>query len=166
MKKIVLAGGCFWGVAEYYRRLKGVVDTETGYANGNQDTVSYEAVCTGKTGHAEVVKIKYDETQISLNQILDHLFRMIDPLSLNQQGNDKGTQYRTGIYYENDDDLKIITDVVAKQQQNFSLPIQVEVTPLENYCSAEDYHQDYLVKNPQGYCHINFGLIQKDELKS
>lgn len=165
IREIVVAGGCFWGVEAYYQQLKGVIHTEVGYAQGVVDHPTYEAVCTMETDHAEVVKITYDADVISLEKILEHLFRMIDPLSLNQQGNDIGTQYRTGIYYSDKTDLPTIKQFIAKEQQAYSAPIAVEVEPLKTFWPAEDFHQAYLLKNPQGYCHINFALIKPSERK-
>lgn len=165
IREIVVAGGCFWGVEEYYKRLKGVISTEVGYAQGITDNPSYEEVCTMTTDHAEVVKVIYDADIISLEKILEHLFRMIDPLSLNQQGGDVGTQYRTGVYYSDRNDLPAIKAFISKEQQAYSAPIAVEVEPLRSFWSAEEMHQDYLEKNPRGYCHINFALIKPNELK-
>lgn len=165
IREIVVAGGCFWGVEAYYQQLKGIVATEEGYAQGVVDHPTYEAVCTMETDHAEVVKIIYDANVIALEKILEHLFRMIDPLSLNQQGNDIGTQYRSGIYYSDKTDLPIIKQFISKEQQAYSAPIAVEVEPLKTFWPAEDFHQDYLLKNPQGYCHINFALIKPSERK-
>lgn len=161
--KIVLGGGCFWGVEEYYRRLKGVLSTRVGYAQGVTDHPTYEEVCSMETNHAEVVEVTYDPSILSLEKILEHLFRMIDPTSLNQQGNDIGTQYRTGVYYETADERKVIEKFIAKEQQAYSVPIVVEVEPLKTFWEAEPMHQQYLVKNPNGYCHINFQLIKPSE---
>lgn len=163
--EIVVAGGCFWGVQEYYRRLKGVIHTEVGYAQGHVEKPAYEEVKTGTTNHAEVCKIMYDETKISLNQILDHLFRMIDPTSLNKQGEDEGTQYRTGVYYINKNDKETIETFIKKQQSNYEKPITVEIEALKEFYTAEEYHQKYLQKNMNGYCHVNFSHIKKEELK-
>lgn len=165
IREIVVAGGCFWGVEEYYKRLKGVISTEVGYAQGITENPSYEAVCTMETDHAEVVKIEYDANIIPLQKILEHLFRMIDPISLNQQGGDVGTQYRTGVYYSDRTDLPTIKAFIAQEQQAYSAPIAVEVEPLKAFWHAETMHQDYLEKNPRGYCHINFSLIKQSELK-
>jgi len=165
IRTIVVAGGCFWGVEEYYKRLKGVISTEVGYAQGFTESPTYEAVCTMETDHAEVVEVTYDANIISLENILEHLFRMIDPLSLNQQGGDVGTQYRTGVYYQDAQDLPIIRDFFAAEQQAYSAPIAVEVEALKTFWQAEEMHQDYLTKNPRGYCHINFALIKPRELK-
>lgn len=165
IRSIVVAGGCFWGVEEYYKRLKGVISTTVGYSQGMTDHPTYEEVCTMETDHAEVVEVVYDHNIITLENILEHLFRMIDPLSLNQQGGDVGTQYRTGIYYSDSKDLPIIKHFFMQEQQAYSAPIAVEVEPLKNFWNAEEMHQDYLAKNPRGYCHINFSLIKPRELK-
>ena len=165
MKEIVLAGGCFWGVQEYYRRAKGVISSKAGYAQGIKDNPSYQEVCTGNTKHAEVVYVRYDEQVISLEKILEHLFRMIDPTTLNRQGNDIGTQYRTGIYFMDGMDEPIIRDYVSMKQKDYKKAIVVEIEKLDKFFDAEDYHQDYLVKNPSGYCHINMGLLKKEERK-
>jgi len=154
MKEIVLAGGCFWGVEEYISRINGVVDTEVGYANGRRKNPSYEQVCTGMTGHAEAVKINYDENKLTLKSLLEKFFSIIDPTIENRQGPDRGTQYRTGVYYINEDDKDIILDVFKSEQEKYKKPIVTEIEPLKLYYKAEDYHQDYLKKNPNGYCHI------------
>lgn len=165
-KTITLAGGCFWGVEEYYKRLKGVLDTNVGYANGHTDKpVSYREVCTGETGHAEAVWIEYDPAVISLPKILEHLFRIIDPTSLNKQGGDIGTQYRTGVYYQNPEDHAQIRAFVEQAQANSEQKIVVEVAPLQNYILAEPEHQEYLYVNPNGYCHVNFSVMKPEEMK-
>lgn len=165
IKEIVLAGGCFWGVEEYYRRLKGVSKTEVGYAAGNTVNPTYQEVCSQTTNHAEVCKVTYDDTIITLEKILEHLFRIIDSTSLNKQGGDVGSQYRTGVYYLDKNDESTIKNYIMRQQQNYEKQIVVEVNALITMYSAEDYHQLYLVKNPTGYCHVNMSLIKKDELK-
>ena len=165
LKTITVAGGCFWGVEEYYKRLIGILETNVCYANGNSDNVTYKEVCTGTTGHAEACWLKYDPSQISLEQILDHLFRIIDPTSLNKQGGDIGTQYRTGIYYHDENDLETIQNFITEKQKSIDKKIVVEVEALSNYVLAEPEHQDYLMMNPTGYCHVNFRLIQREELK-
>ena len=165
MKKIVVAGGCFWGVAEYYRRLKGVTHVEAGYAQGKTNNPTYEQVSYTDTNHAEVVEVTYDESKISLMKILEHLFRMIDPTSLNKQGNDVGTQYRTGVYYSDVEDLEIIETFIGLQRKQYEHEIVVEVEPLDKFWIAEQYHQDYLIKNPTGYCHIDMSLIEDHERK-
>ncbi len=165
MKKIVLGGGCFWGVEEYYRRLKGVLATRVGYAQGNVAHPRYEQVKKQVTHHREVVKITYDETQITLEQLLDHLFRMIDPTIKNRQGNDIGESYQSGMYYETDEDKAIMEEFLADRSKHYEKEIAVELDRLQVFWDAEEYHQAYLVKNPQGYCHVNFQLIQEHEKK-
>ena len=157
--EIYLAGGCFWGVEAYMERIYGVKDAVSGYANGNTDKTSYPLV--GKTDHAETVKVTYDASQISLDKLLQYYFKVIDPTSLNQQGNDRGRQYRTGIYYQDVADKSVIEQALNQLQSKYKSKIQVEVQPLKNYVMAEEYHQDYLKKNPNGYCHID--IHQADE---
>lgn len=154
MKEIYLAGGCFWGVEAYYKRMNGVEDTEVGYANSRMESPSYKEVCTGRTDAAETVKIIYDEEKITLEEILKALFRVIDPTLINRQGPDIGSQYRSGIYYTDDGDREIIEDFIEKVKGDYKMPIATEVMKLQNFYEAEDYHQDYLYKNPDGYCHI------------
>ncbi len=163
MKEIYLAGGCFWGLEKYLSLLPGVVDTEVGYANGKTENPSYEDVCRRGTGHAETVKVVYDPDKISLGHILFMFFDVIDPTSLNRQGNDIGTQYRTGIYYADKADFPVIEKAMENLKGKYSKPIAVEVKPLENYYSAEGYHQEYLDKNPDGYCHIGPMAFEKAE---
>lgn len=158
MKEIYLAGGCFWGVEEYFSRINGVVDTEVGYANGHTEEPTYKQVCTGITGHTETTYIKYDESKVSLKDLLDRFFRIIDPTLLNRQGGDIGSQYRTGIYYTDEKDIDPIEEVIREKQKGYSKKIVTEVMPLKKYYPAEDYHQDYLRKNPGGYCHIDMSL--------
>lgn len=165
MKEIVVAGGCFWGVEAYYSRLKGVEYTLCGYANGDIENPTYEQVCEGDTNFVEAVHIKYDDSVISLEKILEHLFRFIDPTSLNKQGGDVGTQYRTGVYYIEEADKVVIENYIKSRQPEYDKPIVVEVLPLKNFFDAEEYHQQYLVKNPTGYCHVNLGLIRPEESK-
>mgnify|MGYP002624491961 FL=1 len=153
MKTIYLAGGCFWGVQKYIDQFDGVIETETGYANGPTENPGYRDVCNS-SGHAETVRVVYDERVLSLPALLDYYFLVIDPLSVNKQGNDKGIQYRTGIYYTDEAQLSEIQPVYAAQQEKAGAPLAVELCPLENFYSAEDYHQKYLDKNPGGYCHI------------
>lgn len=154
MREIVLGGGCFWGVQEFMSRLKGIKKTEVGYANGRGENPTYEDICNNNTYYAEVCKILYDENEISLEIILEEFWSIIDPTILNRQGNDIGSQYRTGIYYTDKNDIEIIETSKNKEQQKYSKKIVTEVKPLEKYCKAEEYHQDYLKKNPGGYCHI------------
>lgn len=155
MKEIVIAGGCFWGVEEYMSRLEGVEDTKVGYANGHTENPTYEEVCAGTTGHAETCLIYYDENVISLKELLDKFWSIIDPTIKNRQGNDTGTQYRTGIYYVDDNDLAEIIKTKDEQQRIYDKPIVTEIEPLRSFCLAEEYHQSYLKKNPNGYCHID-----------
>ena len=154
MKEIYLAGGCFWGVEAYYKRIGGVVDTEVGYANSRMESPSYKEVCTGRTDAAETVKIIYDEEKITLEEILKALFKVIDPTLINRQGPDIGSQYRSGIYYTDEGDRETVEDFIENVKGDYKMPIATEVMKLENFYEAEDYHQDYLDKNPDGYCHI------------
>lgn len=165
MKTIYLAGGCFWGVEAYYKKLKGVVDTQVGYANGNYPNPTYEEVCDEKATHAEAVKVVYDAKVISLEKLLEHLFRIIDPTSVNKQGHDEGVQYRTGVYFETPEDEKVAKAYVAHRQPEYKKPIAVEIQSLRGFYDAETYHQDYLDKNPFGYCHVNFAVLKKEEMK-
>ncbi|WP_238905521.1 peptide-methionine (S)-S-oxide reductase MsrA [Clostridium sp. YIM B02506] len=155
MKKIVLAGGCFWGVEEYFSRIEGVKKTKVGYANGHKENPTYEEVCTGLTGHAEAIYIEYEQEEVSLNKILDKYFGIIDPTVLNRQGPDIGHQYRTGIYYIDEEDLEVINEYKEKEQLKYDKPIVTEIEPLKCFYDGEEYHQSYLKKNPGGYCHIN-----------
>lgn len=154
MSVIYLAGGCFWGVQKYFDQFTGIIQTTVGYANGNSENPKYEDVKAQKTGHVETVKIEYDENVRDLRKILDDYFKIIDPTSLNKQGEDEGISYRTGIYYTNSEDLKIIEEKVKEVQEGYQDPVVVEIQPLDNFYKAEEYHQKYLEKNPQGYCHI------------
>ena len=153
MAEIYLAGGCFWGLEEYFSRIEGVEKTTVGYANGQVESTNYQLI--HQTDHAETVHLIYDEKRVSLREILLYYFRVIDPLSLNQQGNDVGRQYRTGVYYTNQADKSVIEQVFTEQEKQLGQKIAVELEPLRHYVLAEDYHQDYLKKNPGGYCHIN-----------
>ena len=153
MAEIYLAGGCFWGLEEYFSRINGVTAITVGYANGKTLDTNYQKVKA--TDHAETVHVTYNQNAIGLYDILRYYFRVIDPLSVNKQGNDVGRQYRTGIYYSNDADLLVINRIMSEQESLFGQKLAVEVEPLDNYVLAEEYHQDYLKKNPGGYCHIN-----------
>jgi len=163
MKKIVLAGGCFWGVEAYFKRVKGILATKSGYANGKTKEVTYKDVCTGETGYVEACCLEYDEKILQLKMILDHLFRIIDPTSLNKQGGDIGTQYRTGIYYIDLKDKGIVKQYIEDQGSSYSKPIVVEIEKLDKFYDAEEYHQEYLEKNPNGYCHVDFSLLKDEE---
>lgn len=163
MRTIWLAGGCFWGVESYFQQLKGVVDTTVGYAQGVTDNPSYEQVCTGTTGHTETCEVTYDETILPLTKILEHFFRIVDPTTRNRQGPDRGTQYRSGIYTNEESELTAIRRFTEQRQKDYQDPIVVEVEKLRVFSPAEEYHQDYLRKNPRGYCHIDMGVISPDE---
>ena len=152
---IVLGGGCFWCTEAVYVRVKGVTDVQSGYSNGHVERPSYEQVCSGATGHNEVVKLEYDPEQITLGQILEIFFVIHDPTTLNAQGADRGTQYRSGIYFTTPDQKAVADAMITQMSQEklFGRPIVTEVLPLSNYWPAEDYHQDFFEKNPtQGYC--------------
>lgn len=154
-KEIYLAGGCFWGTQAYLDRLPGVLATEVGYANGTMDAPSYEDVCSGETGAAECVRVEYDADVIGLDLLLQAFFRTIDPTALNRQGNDRGTQYRTGIYWTDGDDAPVVQRALAQLARRTDGPVVVEAQELASFWPAEDYHQAYLAKNPGGYCHVN-----------
>ncbi|AQU78347.1 MULTISPECIES: peptide-methionine (S)-S-oxide reductase MsrA [Planococcus] len=165
LQDIYLAGGCFWGVEAYMARVYGVYDVTSGYANGNTENPTYEEVIRENTGHAETVHVRYDPERVDLEKLLGHYFMIIDPTLLNQQGNDRGEQYRTGIYYENEDDRAVIDKVFAAQKERYDEPIVTEVELLDNYYLAEEYHQDYLEKNPDGYCHVEFDTLEGQEVE-
>ena len=160
MKEIYLAGGCFWGTEHFFKQIRGVIETEVGFANGHTENPTYQEVYTDKTGFAETVLVKYNPDVVSLEFLLQMYFVAIDPTSLNKQGHDEGTRYRTGIYYTDSADLAIINKVYEAEQQKYSQPFAVERLPLENYYPAEDYHQNYLDKNPDGYCHLPLELFE------
>ena len=159
MKTIYLAGGCFWGTQKFFDQFEGILETEVGYANGPTENPSYREVCM-KSGHAETVKVVYDPEIISLEELIEYYFMTIDPLAYHRQGADKGIQYRTGIYYVNDEDLPVLEACYAKEQEKYSQEMEVELLPLENFYTAEEYHQKYLDKNPGGYCHIPKKLME------
>lgn len=161
IKSIYLAGGCFWGTEKYLGNIKGVLETEVGYANGNTGNPTYEEVCNNNTGHAETVKVIFDDNQITLSFVLSLYYDVINPTSLNRQGGDIGSQYRTGIYYVNPNDLPVIQKSIEELQRKYEEKIQIEVLPLINYYRAEEYHQKYLDKNPNGYCHIRTEMFDK-----
>ncbi|MDE6337231.1 MAG: peptide-methionine (R)-S-oxide reductase MsrB [Muribaculaceae bacterium] len=161
IKTIYLAGGCFWGTAHLFSLVSGVIATIAGYANSIVPDPSYKLVCTGLTEAAETVKVEYDDSKVSLTDLLSLYFRSIDPLSLNRQGGDVGTQYRTGIYYTDKADAPVIEAMLATLQRRYKEPIAIEYGPLKNFYPAEEYHQDYLVKNPNGYCHVDPSLFKE-----
>lgn len=167
LKEIYYAGGCFWGVESYFSQIPGVYDVTVGYANGTTENPTYEEVCRHNTGHAETIHVIYDPDAVSLQTLTEHFFKIIDPLTLNRQGNDVGSQYRTGIYYKDESDVETLQNVMNTEQEKYDSPIVVELLPLTCYYPAEEYHQDYLVKNPKGYCHIDFsGLAEFKENSS
>lgn len=155
MKKIYLAGGCFWGVQHYLSLINGITETTVGYANSDIDSPSYEDLKTHRSAASETVEVLYDENTISLEEILKLFYLIIDPTLLDQQGHDIGHQYRTGIYYVNEEDTDIIKSSLAELSEQYDQPILTEVLPLQNFTRAEEYHQDYLYKNPTGYCHVD-----------
>lgn len=161
LDEIWLAGGCFWGVEAYMTKIEGVVDVTSGYANGSKKNPSYKEVVAG-SGHAETVHVTYDTNRVSLEKLLIYYFKVVDPTSLNKQGNDVGVSYRSGIYYKNEKDVNIINKIIASEQKKYSSPIVTEVLKLDGYYLAEDYHQDYLDKNPNGYCHIDFSKLDEE----
>ena len=160
MKQIYFAGGCFWGTEHYLRQFEGVVDTVVGYANGSIPSPTYQQVYTDATGHAECVCVTYDPDIIALETLCSLFFRSIDPLMLNRQGDDIGTRYRTGIYWRDEEDREVVESVYARIQAKVGKPMAVEKCPLECFYPGEDYHQDYLVKNPEGYCHLSLETLK------
>lgn len=159
-KDIFLAGGCFWGTEHYFKQVEGVVETEVGFANGHTENPTYEEVYTDETGYAETVHVKYNPEVVSLRFLLQLYFKAIDPVSLNKQGHDEGTRYRTGIYYTESADLPVVNEVFDEVQRHYEQPLAVERQPLERFFTADEYHQDYLEKNPTGYCHLPLSLFQ------
>ena len=155
-RTIYLAGGCFWGCQKYFDRLNGVMETEVGYANGRTESPTYEQVKHENTGHAETVRVVYEDRTISLRELLSAYARVIDPTAQDHQGEDYGRQYRTGIYYETEEDGAQARDFLAELGRQYDQPILVEAEPLRQFFPAEEYHQKYLEKNPGGYCHIHF----------
>ena len=162
METIYLAGGCFWGVEHFFSLAKGIINTEVGYANGTLDNPKYEDLKHGLDDASETVKIDYDENVISLEKILELYLRVVDPYSVNKQGEDEGVQYRTGVYYQNDSDKEAIKKYFDNVLEK---DYKIEVVKLNKFFTAEEYHQDYLNKNPQGYCHINMAKLKPEERK-
>lgn len=159
IKKIYLAGGCFWGVEEYFKQINGVVKTSVGYANGDTENATYETI--KQTNHAETVEITYNSEVVGLLFILDMYYKIIDPTSVNKQGNDVGTSYRTGIYYTDENELILINNSIKKLEKEINEKTAIEIEMLKHYVKAEDYHQDYLENNPGGYCHIGSDKFSK-----
>ena len=161
MTTLYLAAGCFWGAQHFLRQLDGVISTRVGYANGRTERPTYEQVKHEHTGHAETVEVCYDERVLPTAVLLDCYYLTIDPTSVNRQGEDEGEQYRTGIYYTDESLLPAIEASLAALAAKYRKPLAIECKPLAQFFPAEDYHQDYLIKNPAGYCHIPRDLIQK-----
>ena len=164
-KQIYLAGGCFWGTEAYFAKLKGVSRTLCGYANGKTDNPTYEEVCRADTGHAEAVFVEYDDSVISTEKLLTEFFKTIDPTTKNRQGNDVGNQYRSGVYFVDEADEHMIRSYISKKQREYSKPIVTEILPMINFYPAEEYHQHYLDKNPNGYCHVDLNKIREEDKK-
>lgn len=161
-KVIYLAGGCFWGVEEYFSRLKGSIATEVGYANGSTENPAYEDLKQGRADHAETLRLVYDDAILPLPKILEHFLRFVDPYSIDRQGHDVGHQYRSGIYTNSQQERDFITNYLNEKVGHEH---KIAVMPLINFFPAEEYHQDYLKKNPHGYCHVNLSLIKPNEEK-
>lgn len=163
MKKIIVAGGCFWGVEAYYRRVKGVTKTIVGYTDGEGENPTYQEVCDS-SGHVEAVYLEYDENIVGLKTILDHFFNIVDPTLLNRQGHDIGVQYRTALFYYDEEDKLFIKKYFDSVKENYLRPIRTEVKPAGKFYPAEEYHQKYLVKNPNGYCHVDLDSVNNIEI--
>ncbi|MBQ7222479.1 MAG: peptide-methionine (S)-S-oxide reductase MsrA [Bacteroidales bacterium] len=159
-KTIYLAAGCFWGAQHYLKLINGIKETLVGFANGHTENPTYKEVYTDTTGFAECVKVDYDPEVITLETLVTLYFKSINPVSLNKQGEDEGTRYRTGVYYTDPADRPVIEKVFEAVQKEYDQPLCVELQPLENFYSAEEYHQDYLDKNPSGYCHLPQALFE------
>ena len=160
MKTIYLAGGCYWGVEKYMQNIPGVRETEVGFANGDTENPTYQQVRYENTGHAETVRVVYDEAVLPLDKLLRLFFRIIDPVSVDRQGEDVGHQYRTGVYHENDADAAVVAAELAALEAKVGQPLAVEACPLRHFYPAEEYHQKYLDKNPGGYCHVPWAAIR------
>ena len=159
LKTIYLAGGCYWGAEKYLSSVKGVTATEVGFANGSTANPTYEQVKHENTGHAETVRTTYDDEICPLSALLRLFYKIIDPTTVDKQGEDEGHQYRTGIYYTSPEDERICRESLSELQSEYSEELKVECLPLENFYTAEEYHQKYLDKNPGGYCHVPFSLL-------
>lgn len=162
MKTIYFAGGCFWGVEKFFSLAKGVESTKVGYANGKLDNPTYEDLKHGLDTASETVKIDYDEDIVSLEKLLEFYLRVVDPYSVNKQGEDEGLQYRTGVYFINSEDEQVIRNYLSA---HLNCDFKIEILPLKKFFLAEEYHQNYLSKNPGGYCHINMAKLKKEEIK-
>lgn len=160
LKEIYLAGGCFWGVEAYMERVYGVAEAKSGYANGNTKNPKYEDLIYKNSGHAETVKVLYDPKRVTLETLMAYYLKVVDPTSLNKQGNDRGIQYRTGIYYTDEKEKERIDNYLEREQKKYEKPIVIEVEKLNHFYEAEEYHQNYLEKNPNGYCHIDLYSVE------
>lgn len=160
IREIYLAGGCYWGVEKFMASLKGVTDTEVGFANGSVEAPTYRQVCRDHTGHAETVRVRYDAAVLPLPLLLSLFYRIIDPTSVERQGTDVGNQYRTGVYYTDPADAPVVEASLAALAATLDKPLAVEQGPLKCFYPAEDAHQDYLDKNPGGYCHVPWDMIR------
>ena len=154
-KVIYFAGGCFWGVEHFFKGIDGVLEAVPGYANGNTENPSYKEVYTDTTGHAETVKVTYNPDRVGLGMLLKLFFTVTDPLTLNRQGHDEGTRYRSGVFYADDEDRPVIEQAFRETESRLGVPIVTELEPLRCFYPAEEYHRDYLDKNPDGYCHLS-----------
>ncbi len=160
IKNIYFAAGCFWGAQKYFKLIDGVVKTAVGYANGDTLNPTYKEVYTDTTGYTETVHVQYDTSLVSTRFLVSLFFKAIDPLSVNKQGEDVGTRYRSGIYYTSTEDLSEIHDVYKSVEEEYGCGLAVELLPLKNFFTAEEMHQDYLDKNPKGYCHLPESLFE------
>ncbi len=158
-KEIWFAAGCFWGAQKFFKLVEGVTHTEVGFANGDTQNPSYQEVYTDTTGHAECVRVAYQPDVVSLRELTELYFQIIDPLSLNRQGEDVGTRYRTGVYFNNEEDAVILNEIFDNQRIAYGGDLAVELLPLKCFYTAEEYHQDYLDKNPNGYCHLGAAVF-------
>ena len=165
MAHVILAGGCFWGVEAYFKQLKGVKSTSVGYIDGNKKNPTYKEVCEGIATHAEAVEVNYDDNMISLEQLLEHFLRFVNPFSLNRQGHDVGKQYRSGVYVDSEEDGQKVDAYFQSYFGEDYKRIQVKIKMKDDYELAEAYHQKYLDKNPGGYCHVDLNLVKEDERK-
>ena len=154
MKEIYFAGGCFWGVEHFFKGVDGVSDATPGYANGNTENPTYKEVYTDTTGFAETVRVRYNPDRVSLDFLTRMFFTVTDPLTLNRQGHDEGTRYRSGVFYVNEEDRPVVEAVFNEVSAKLGVPLVTQLEPLKNFYPAEEYHQDYLDKNPDGYCHL------------
>lgn len=161
MKSIYLAGGCFWGTEAFFKQLPGVIETEVGYANSQVDNPTYQLVCTGTTNAAECVRVSYDPEKIGLKLLVEAYLSIVDPTSVNRQGADEGTQYRTGIWWTDSADEAVVCDCLDTLEARLGQPLAIQTGALGNFWDAESYHQDYLDKNPNGYCHVDLGAAAR-----